>query len=42
MKVMTAIDRNVQDKNIDLSKTYTTQFVVMVRQDGRLSVAKTR
>lgn len=42
LKVMAAIDRNVQDKNIDLSRTYTTQFVAAVPQDGRLSVAKTR
>lgn len=35
LKVMTAIDRNVQYKNIDLTKTFTSEFVGAVRVDPR-------
>jgi NitT/TauT family transport system substrate-binding protein len=34
LKVMSAIDRNVQYKNVDLAKTYTTQFVDAVAPAG--------
>jgi NitT/TauT family transport system substrate-binding protein len=39
LKVMAAIDHNVQDKNIDLSKTYTTQFVAAASRQTSLSAA---
>jgi NitT/TauT family transport system substrate-binding protein len=42
LKVMAAIDRNVQDKNIDLSKTYTTQFIAAAQPETRLSAVGAR
>jgi NitT/TauT family transport system substrate-binding protein len=42
LKVMAAIDRNVQDKNIDLSKTYTTEFVAAAPAHTRVSAAAGR
>jgi NitT/TauT family transport system substrate-binding protein len=39
LKVMTAIDRNVQYKNIDLAKTFTGEFVSAARLDPRPAAA---
>jgi NitT/TauT family transport system substrate-binding protein len=36
LKVMTAIDRNVQYKNIDLAKTFTTEFTAAARPEPSL------
>jgi hypothetical protein len=36
---MTAIDRNVQYKNIDLAKTFTGEFVSAARLDPRPAAA---
>jgi len=42
LKVMTAIDRNVQYKNIDLAKTFTEEFVSAARVELRPAAAAGR
>jgi len=42
LKVMSTIDRNVQGKNIDLSRTYSTQFVAAARHELPVAVAAER
>src|SRR6267143_1778448 len=42
LKVMSAIDRNVQGKSIDLSRTYSTEFVAAARHELPIAVAAQR
>ncbi len=42
LKVMSAIDRNVQDKSIDLSRTYSTEFVAAATHELPVAVAAGR
>jgi NitT/TauT family transport system substrate-binding protein len=42
LKVMSTIDRNVQDKSIDLSRTYSTEFVAAARHELPVAVAAGR
>jgi NitT/TauT family transport system substrate-binding protein len=39
LKVMAAIDRNVQCKNIDLAKTFTGEFVTAAHSEPRRAAA---
>jgi NitT/TauT family transport system substrate-binding protein len=40
LKVMSAINANVQDKNIDLAKTFTTEFVGTLQQKPHTAAAR--